>query len=63
MVTIKCVNPKCGKSFKWDETEYGEKIARPHEEDARRVIAICPYCNTDNVVWVKKAKKAPVYRE
>ncbi len=65
MVTIKCVNPKCTsptKSFRWDETQYGKGMAQPHEQGAVRVVAVCPYCQTENLVWVKKVKKTTHYR-
>ena len=59
MVRIRCVNPKCTsptKSFEWDESQHvgpGGGMAQPYEEDAVRVIAVCPYCTTQNAVWVK----------
>jgi hypothetical protein len=59
MIRIKCINPNCSsptKSFEWDETtelEEGGSLAKPGEEDAVRVLVTCPYCGTDNVVWVK----------
>ncbi len=62
MILIKCINPQCSSptnSFDRDETsELEEKgaIATPHEKGAVRVIAVCPFCGTENTVWVKRAK-------
>jgi hypothetical protein len=59
MIRINCINPNCSsptKSFEWDETtelEEGGSLANPGEKDAVRVLVTCPYCGTDNVVWVK----------
>ncbi len=61
MVIIRCVNPDCKKKkFEWDETEYGTGIAMPNEAGAARVIAVCPSCHTENMVWVKQVKKNDV---
>ncbi len=62
MIRIKCINPQCSsptKSFEWDETtELGKDgaLATPHEKGAVRVVAVCPWDGTENVVWVKGAK-------
>ncbi len=61
MIRIKCINPQCSsptKSFEWDETAElaeGGELARPHEKGAVRLSVTCPYCGTDNLVWVKGA--------
>jgi len=66
MIRIKCSNLKCTSptnSFDWDESKHiqrGGSIAQPYEEGAVRIIAVCPYCVTENAVWVKKAKKNDV---
>jgi hypothetical protein len=68
MVTVKCINPNCSsptKSFEWDETAElvaGGTIAAPHEKGAVRVVATCPYCGTENVVWVKGLKTDDIIR-
>lgn len=59
MIRVKCVNPECPKkSFDWDETrsiQRGGRIAQPYETGAVRVIATCPFCTTENTVWVRDA--------
>jgi len=69
MTSIKCVNPKCKspkKSFDWDESKHlkkGGQIAQPHERDAVRLVVTCPFCQTDNLIWVTGAKRdTPIYR-
>jgi len=60
MIYIKCINPNCNapnRKFEWDETPHGG-LAIPHAADAKRVIAYCPFCGAENVVWVKNAKKS-----
>jgi hypothetical protein len=63
MLRIKCVNPECtgpAKKFDWDESrrlKQGGGIATPHEAGAVRVAVACPYCQTENVVWLKKVQK------
>jgi len=56
MVTIRCVNTKCPKKkFEWDETtrlKEGGRIADPNEAGAEDLLAPCPYCGTDNTIWV-----------
>lgn len=59
MIRVKCSNPNCTsptRSFDWDETAEvvdSGGIAQPHERGAVRVIAVCPFCVAENVVWVK----------
>lgn len=66
MIRIKCGNPQCTsptKGFQWDETQHisaGGKIAQPDEQGAKRVIAVCPFCLTENTVWVSSAKSSDV---
>ncbi len=63
MISIKCSNLQCTsptKSFDWDETEDVENsggIAPSRERGAVRVIVVCPFCSTENVVWVKGVKR------
>lgn len=63
MVRIKCVNPSCtspSKRFDWDEGKHvgrGGGTAKPREPGAVRVIAVCPFCSTENLVWLKGVKK------
>ena len=63
MVIVKCVNLNCSaphRKFEWDESEHveaGGGIAQPHEAGAVRVIAVCPFCASENAVWVKNVNK------
>ncbi len=63
MISIKCVNPNCtspSKTFDWDEQrelEPGGSIAQPNELAAVRVAVGCPYCRTENSIWLKGMKK------
>ena len=69
MIHIKCSNPNCTspiRAFDWDETAEVDDsggIAQPHERGAVRVIAVCPFCAAENVVWVKGIKLADVVDE
>lgn len=62
MTTIQCLNPDCPsptKTFEWDETQYVQKgggVAMPHADGAKRIIAYCPRCGTENVIWVHRLK-------
>jgi hypothetical protein len=66
MVTIKCINPSCSapnRKFEWDESKHveaGGGLAQPHEAGAARMIAVCSFCGTENIVWVKNAKQGDV---
>ncbi|HEY7546635.1 MAG TPA: hypothetical protein VID27_17220 [Blastocatellia bacterium] len=62
MIRIKCVNSNCSSpdgKFDWDESPHdaGGGLSAPREPGAKRVIAICPYCSTQNAVWLKSVKK------
>ena len=63
MLRIKCINPNCtapeGK-FAWDErarVNGGSGVAQPGESGALSFIADCPYCGTENKIWLKKVKQ------
>ena len=64
MIRIRCVNPQCPKKlFDWDESKHIQSdgsIAQPYEGGAVRIIAVCPFCVTENTIWVKKAKRDDV---
>lgn len=63
MIRIKCVNPNCTApdgAFPWDErahVEDGGRLAEPGEEGAVSFVAECPYCGTENKIWLKRVKK------
>ena len=66
MIRIKCVNPNCtapdGKFF-WDErahVEGGGGLAKPGENGAVSFVAECPYCGTENKIWLKKVKEEDI---
>lgn len=58
MIRIRCVNPKCtapAKTFAWDETGHvgpGGGIAQPHAPGAKSLIITCPYCATEQKIWL-----------
>lgn len=64
VVRIKCGNPNCtspSKRFDWDESKHvgpGGGTAKPGERGAVRVTAVCPFCSTENLLWLKDVKKA-----
>ena len=74
MITINCFNPKCPRTkFEWNEKSVGG-IGRGNEcdENTHQFPAVCPYCHTENYVWVKigkgecekqKAKPTTIFRE
>ena len=61
MLRIKCINSSCtaleGK-FLWDDRAHAEGgPAQPREPGALAFIVDCPYCGTENKVWLFKVKK------
>ena len=61
MLRIKCINSSCtaleGK-FLWDDRARAEGgPAQPGEPGAVAFIVECPYCGTENKVWLRKVKK------
>ena len=58
MTRIKCSNPKCprkSKVFDWDKSadvKPGCRISDAPETGAEVLAVACPYCGTENKVWV-----------
>ena len=58
MTKIKCSNLKCSNKsrvFDWDESsdvKPGCKISGTYEPGAEVLAVPCPYCGTENKVWV-----------
>jgi len=61
MIRIKCINPSCAapeSKFSWDDRAHAEGgPAQPGENGAIAFFADCPYCGTENKVWLFKAKR------
>ncbi len=63
MIRIKCVNPRCTapeRKFLWDErahVETGGGPAEPSDPGAVAFVAECPYCGTENKIWLSQGKK------
>jgi hypothetical protein len=61
MLRIKCINPRCSApegKFNWDDQAHAEGgVAAPRETGAIAYIVLCPYCGTENKIWLKKVKK------
>ncbi len=63
MIRITCKNAKCdspNRKFDWNETPHvnaGGGLASEHDSDATRVVIICPYCQTPNLIWLKGVKR------
>jgi hypothetical protein len=57
MIRIRCVNRNCTSPegiFEIDENEFGaEAPAKSGEDGARQYIIKCPFCGTENLVWMK----------
>jgi hypothetical protein len=68
MIRISCVNANCTAPdgvFSWDEgasVEGGGDLAEPGEEGAVSFVAECPYCGTENKIWLSRVKKENVVR-
>ena len=61
MLRVKCINPKCtapeGK-FMWDDLAHAEGgAAAPREPGALAFIVECPFCGTENKIWLFKVKQ------
>ncbi len=58
MIKIRCVNRECPASdriFEIDENEFGaDGPAKQGEKGARQYIVVCPFCNTENLIWMKE---------
>ena len=58
MTRIKCSNAKCpnkSRIFDWDESndvKKGCKISDTYDPGAEVLAVPCPYCGTENKVWV-----------
>jgi len=63
MILIKCVNLECTASnrvFSWNERSHLEvegKIAQEGENGAISFLVDCPYCGTENKIWLFKVKQ------
>lgn len=59
MIRIKCINPKCTAPsgiFEFDDSKIGAAgPASLNEPSAMRYIINCPFCNTKNMVWLKRS--------
>jgi hypothetical protein len=61
MLRIKCINPKCtapvGK-FTLDDSSHAEGgAAAPGDKGAISFLVDCPYCGTENKIWLFKVKQ------
>lgn len=61
MIIIECINPKCtapeGK-FNCDDRAHADGgPAEPGVPGAISFLAECPYCGTENKVWLYKVRK------
>ena len=60
MIRVKCINPKCAApqgKFAWDERAQAEGgPAQPEETGAISFLVDCPFCGTENKVWLFKVK-------
>lgn len=61
MIRIKCTNPNCTapeRRFAWDDLAHAEGgPAQPGDMGAISFLVDCPYCGTENKVWLFKVKQ------
>ena len=65
MIGIKCINPKCTAPdgvFVFDETSIGASgISEKGKPGAFLYIIECPYCGTENMVWLNRTISSASY--